>query len=66
MAVMFKPMIILSGAWIGVAAAGLPQASRPAVSGRDAIAVRQATLDLSSITFRSMYGAMTAGRDAKS
>jgi cytochrome c556 len=63
---MFKRVIILSGAWIGMAAACPSQVNPPDVSGADVIAARQATLDMSSITFHSMYGAMKAGRDAKS
>jgi cytochrome c556 len=58
-------VIVLLGALIGLAAAGLPEDS-PGVSGLDAIAVRQASLDMSSITFRSMGDAMKAGREAKS
>lgn len=61
-----KRLIGLSGAWICLATAGLSQANPSGVSGPDAIAARQATLDMSSITFRFMYGAMKAGRDAKS
>lgn len=57
--------IVLSGALIGLAAAGLPQDDTPGVSRADAIAVRQASLDMSSITFRSMGDAMKAGREAK-
>jgi cytochrome c556 len=34
--------------------------------GPDAIAARQASLDMSSITFRSMSDAMKAGQEAKS
>jgi cytochrome c556 len=59
-------LIVLHAAWMGLAAAGLSQASSPGVSGADAIAARQATLDMSSIAFRSMYAATKAGRDAKS
>ena len=51
---------------IGLATAGLAQQISPGVSGVDAIAVRQASLDMSSITFRSMGDAMKAGREAKS
>jgi cytochrome c556 len=63
---MLKRLVVLSAALAGVAAAGIPEASAPGVSAPDAIAARQATLDMSVITFRSMYGAMKAGRDAKS
>lgn len=63
---MLKRLIAVSAAWIGLAAAGLPEASSPGVSGSDAVATRQASLDMSSITFHWMYAAMKAGRDAKS
>jgi cytochrome c556 len=63
---MLKNLIVLSGAWIGLAAIGLPQQNTPGVSGPDAISARQASLDMSSITFRSMGDAMKAGREAKS
>jgi cytochrome c556 len=63
---MLKDLIVLSGILMGLATAGLPQEDTPAVSGLDAIAARQASLDMSSITFRSMGDAMKAGREAKS
>ena len=63
---MLNRLIILSCALIGVAAPGLPQEDTRAVSGLDAIAARQASLDMSAITFRSMGDAMKAGREAKS
>jgi cytochrome c556 len=63
---MIKRLIVLSGALIGLTAVGLPQEDAPGVSGPDAIAARQASLDMSSITFRSMGDAMKAGREAKS
>ena len=63
---MLKSLIVLSGVLIGFAAPGLPQADTYRVSGIDTIAARQASLDMSSITFRSMGDAMKAGREAKS
>jgi cytochrome c556 len=63
---MLKGLIVLSGALMGFAVIGLPQADTPRVLGADAIAARQASLDMSSITFRSMGDAMKAGREAKS
>jgi cytochrome c556 len=63
---LLKGLIVLSGALMGFAVAGLPQEETHAVSGVDAIAARQASLDMSSITFRSMGDAMKAGREAKS
>src|SRR5258708_27270381 len=63
---MLKSLIVLSGALVGFAVIGLPQADTPGGLGVDAIAARQASLDMSSITFRSMGDAMKAGREAKS
>ena len=63
---MLKGLIVLSCALAGFAAVGLSQADTSRVSGIDAIAVRQASLDMSSITFRSMGDAVKAGREAKS
>src|SRR5580704_18691389 len=62
---MLRRLVVLCGAWIGLAAIGLPQQGS-AVSGLDAIAARQASLDMSSITFRAMGDAMKAGHEAKS
>ena len=62
---MFNRFIILSGALIGLAVQGSSQEPQ-SVSGLDAIAARQASLDMSVITFRSMGDAMKAGREAKS
>jgi cytochrome c556 len=63
---MLKGLMVLSGALIGLAATGFPQENTPGVSGLDAIAARQASLDMSSITFHSMGEAMKAGNEAKS
>jgi cytochrome c556 len=63
---MLKNVIVLSAAFIGFAAAGFSQENTTGVSGFDAIAARQASLDMSAITFHSMGDAMKAGRDAKS
>src|SRR5580658_9588150 len=62
---MLKRLVVFFGAWIGFATVGLAQ-QVPGVSAPDAIAARQASLDMSSITFRSMGDAMKAGREAKS
>ena len=59
---MWNRLIVLSGALISLAAPGLPQEDTSGVSGPDAIAARQASLDMSSITFRSMGFAMKAGK----
>jgi cytochrome c556 len=61
-----KRLVVFSAAWFGLATAGLAQQSGPGVSAPDTIAARQASLDMSSITFRSMGDAMKAGREAKS
>ena len=58
--------MLLSGALIGFAALGLPQEGARGVSGPDVIAVRQTSMDMSVITFRSMGDAMKAGAEAKS
>jgi cytochrome c556 len=63
---MLKRLIVLSGALIGMTASGLPQDDTRGVSAVDAIAARQASLDMSSITLRSMGDAIKAGREAKS
>jgi len=63
---MLKRLIVVSGALIGLAPVGLPQQDTPGVSGLDAIAARQASLDMSSITFHSMGDAMKAGHEAES
>jgi cytochrome c556 len=63
---MLKRLILLFGAVIGLAAVGLSQQGGLAVSGSDAIAARQASLDMSSITLRSMAEAMKAGEEPKS
>lgn len=62
---MLKRLIVLSGVLIGVTAPGLPQEETRGVSGLDAIAARQASLDMSAITFHSMGDAMKAGQEAK-
>ena len=63
---MEKRLIVLSGALIGFAALGICQEGAPGVSGPDAIVARQAGMDMSVITFRSMGDAMKAGAEAKS
>jgi cytochrome c556 len=63
---MLKGLIVLSAALIGLSAAGSSAEGTSSVPGPDAIAARQASLDMSSITLRSMAEAMKAGREAKS
>ena len=62
---MRKRLILLSGALIGLATPCLPE-ENPGVSGSDIIAVRQASMDMSVMTLRSMGDAMKAGNEAKS
>jgi cytochrome c556 len=63
---MKERLIVLSAGLICFAAAGLSQDAAGGVPGVDAVAARQASLDMSSITFRLMGDAMKAGREAKS
>jgi cytochrome c556 len=67
---MLRVSIVLFGALIGLAAAGFSQNGTGDgtgnVSGIDAIAARQASLDMSSITFRSIDAAVKTGQDVKS
>ena len=62
---MSRALMIVCGAWIAVTALGWSQ-ERSSVSGLDAIVTRQAGLDMSSITFRSMVDAIKGGGEAKS
>ena len=62
---MGKRLIVLSGALIAFAATGLPLEDTPGVPGADVIAVRQASMDMSVITLRSIGDAMKAGGEAK-
>jgi cytochrome c556 len=62
---MLRFLMVLCGAWISVTAVGFSQEGS-GVSATDVIIARQASLDMSSITFRSMLDAMKAGREAKS
>ena len=62
---MLKNLLVLSGVFIALAAVGISQENTHGVSGVDAIAARQASLDMSSITLRSMSEAMKAGGEPK-
>jgi cytochrome c556 len=62
---MLKRLMLLSGTWISLAATA-SQDAPPELLGLDFIAARQASLDMSSIAFRSTVNAMKAGREAKS
>jgi len=62
---MLKSLMVLSAGVIGLAAVGLSQQNSPGVSGVDAIAARQASLDMSSLAFHSLGEAMKAGEEPK-
>ncbi len=64
---MLRKLMMLSGGVMVLAAVSLSQQqSNPgSVSGVDAIAARQASLDMSSLTFRSLSQAIKAGQDPK-
>lgn len=56
----------IAAAAMVLALAGLAQEPAKSLSSAEIIAARQASLDMSSITFRSMGEAMKVGREAKS
>ena len=59
-----RPMVLLVAS-LGLAELALPQASTVGVSGSDAIAVRQASMDMSSVALHSMADAIRSGREPK-
>jgi cytochrome c556 len=59
---MWKTVLVV----IAASTVGVSQEPATGISGLDAIAARQAGLDMSSVTLRSMGDAMKAGREAKS
>ena len=63
---MWKRSIVLTGALLALGSAGLPQENTAGMSSKDAIASRQASMDMSLLTIRSIEGAMKAGGEAKS
>jgi cytochrome c556 len=63
---MLRTLALIIGLCIAVTATSLSQENTHAVSGLDVIAARQASLDMSAITFHSMVDAMKTGREAKS
>jgi cytochrome c556 len=63
---MLKRFVVLSAAFVSLALPALTQENNHGIPALDAIAVRQASLDMSSITLRYMVDAMKAGREAKS
>lgn len=62
---MLKRFMVLSGVLFGVITPGLPGEDTHGVAVADTIAARQASLDMSAITLRSMNDAVKAGREAK-
>jgi cytochrome c556 len=62
---MLKGLMVLSGALVGLVAVGISPQEKASVPGVDAIASRQTSMDMSSITLHSMSDAMKAGREAK-
>ena len=62
---MGKSLMASSVAFVCLAAVGLSSQEKNGVSYVEVIATRQASLDMSSITFHSMGDAMKSGREAK-
>ena len=61
---MWKRSILLS-ALLALGSAALPQENTAGISGPNAVAARQASMDMSLLTLRSIEGAMKAGGEAK-
>ena len=62
---MLKRAMIVLVASLGLTELALPQASAVGVSGSDAIVVRQASMDMSSVVLHAMADAVRSGREAK-
>ena len=62
---MWKRVIVFSGALLAVCTVGSPQEKTAGFSGPEAIAARQAGMDMSLLTIRSIEKAMKAGAEAK-
>ena len=62
---MWRRSILFTGALLAVGSAGLPQENTAGMSSKDAIAARQASMDMSLLTIRSIESAMKAGGEAK-
>jgi cytochrome c556 len=63
---MWKRSIVLTGALLALGSAGLPQENTAGMSSKDVIAARQASMDMSLLTIRSIEGAMKSGGEARS
>jgi len=57
--------LIVAAAGVTLAASGLQAAAPSGLSGSQIIAARQAGMDMSSVSFRSMAEAIKAGREVK-
>jgi len=62
---MLTRVLVIAVAWIGVAAPALPREGAASLTGTDAIAARQASMDMSSVVLRSMAAAVKTGAEAK-
>jgi cytochrome c556 len=62
---MLKRAMVVLVASLGLAELALPQPSAVGVSGSDAIAARQASMDMSSVVLHAMADAIRSGREAK-
>ena len=63
---MWRRSIVLPFALLALGPAGLPQENATGVPGGSAILARQAGMDMSLLTIRSIEAAMKAGSEAKS
>ena len=61
---MWKKFAVFAAILVGITAIALSQQEKATISGEDAIATRQESMDMSAITLRSMGDAMKAGREA--
>ena len=62
---MWKRLIVSTVAWLTVSAQSFSQTPPTGVSSSDSIAARQAAMDMSSITLRSMAAAINGDGEAK-
>jgi cytochrome c556 len=62
---MLTRTLVIAVAWTAFAAQALPQEAPSSVTGTDAIAARQASMDMSSVVLRSMAAAIKTGGEAK-
>ena len=62
---MWKRAMVISGALLALGTVGSPQEKTAGFSGANAIAARQAAMDMSLLTIRSIESAIKAGGEAK-